>query len=88
MPQATITSKGQMTIPRDIRRSAGLKTGDVVSVHALGNGVVIFRARRPMLDRLAGALAAPGRRRVSLRAMNDAVAAAAVARAGRGAARR
>ena len=88
MPDATITSKGQMTIPRDVRRAAGLKTGDIVSVHDIGGGVFVVRAKRPMLDRLAGCLAAPRRRRASLKTMDGAVADAAVARAGRGSGRR
>jgi antitoxin PrlF len=76
MPQATITSKGRMTIPRAVRRAAGLKTGDVVSIHAIGNGVFVVRPKRPMVDRLAGALAAPGCRRVSSKASDDATTAA------------
>lgn len=32
MAQSTISSKGQLVIPREIRRQAGFKTGDVLDI--------------------------------------------------------
>jgi AbrB family looped-hinge helix DNA binding protein len=44
---ATLTSKGQITIPRAIRKQLGLRAGDRVDFVAEGNRVLIGRARPP-----------------------------------------
>jgi AbrB family looped-hinge helix DNA binding protein len=44
--RATLTSKGQITIPREIRRQLGLETGDAVEFITGQNGTTICRARR------------------------------------------
>lgn len=45
MPTSTMTSKGQVTIPIEIRRELGLETGDKVSFRKSDQGVVIESAR-------------------------------------------
>ena len=42
MSAATITSKGQITIPRDIRSKLGLQAGDKINFVALESGEVRF----------------------------------------------
>jgi antitoxin PrlF len=40
---ATVTSKGQITIPVEIRRLLGAKTGDKLAFEPTSDGVKIFR---------------------------------------------
>ena len=44
--EATITSKGQVTLPADIRRLLHLKQGDKVVFSAEGNTVTLRRASK------------------------------------------
>lgn len=51
MPEATITSKGQVTIPADIRRSLGLHAGVRLTFTPMPDGTVLLRAKtRSILD--------------------------------------
>lgn len=61
MSEATMTSKGQVTIPADIRRSLGLNPQDRLSFTPMPDGTVVLRAKtRSVLD-LKGILKpAPG----------------------------
>jgi AbrB family looped-hinge helix DNA binding protein len=43
-----ILTRGQVTVPREIRRAAGIKAGDVVAFEATGPGTVALR-RLPRL---------------------------------------
>ncbi|HYI25084.1 MAG TPA: AbrB/MazE/SpoVT family DNA-binding domain-containing protein [Thermomicrobiales bacterium] len=52
----TITRKGQVTIPADVRRELGLQEGDQLSVERQGDTVVLRRATS-VAQRTAGALA-------------------------------
>ena len=47
--QATITSKGQITVPREVRRALGVRTGDKLLFESDGKGVRV----RPVLRRSA-----------------------------------
>ena len=53
----TLTRKGQVTIPVDIRRALDLKQGDRVAVERHGDAVVMRRSQG-VADRTAGILAA------------------------------
>lgn len=57
---ATLTSKGQTTIPREIREELGLEAGDKLSFTLLSDGTVVMRAKRRRLADLAGSLKRPG----------------------------
>ena len=70
MSIATITSKGQTTIPKDIRDGLGLKPKDKVSFTLLPDGTVIMRAKKRSILDLAGALYKPGRKRIPISAMS------------------
>lgn len=51
MSEATVTSKGQVTIPADIRRSLGLNAQDRLSFTPMPDGTVVLRAKtRSILD--------------------------------------
>ncbi len=49
MPRATITSKGQITVPRDIRRALGVRPGDRLLFESDSAGVRVrpVRAKSP-----------------------------------------
>ena len=54
MSNATLTSKGQTTIPKEIRDSLGLKPQDKLNFTLMNDGSVIMRVKnRSVLD-LAG----------------------------------
>lgn len=41
----TVTSKGQVTLPKQVRDQAGIKPGDEVDVHATSSGGVYIEKR-------------------------------------------
>ena len=43
--QAKITSKGQITVPREIRRALGVRVGDRLLFESDGNGVRVHAVR-------------------------------------------
>ena len=49
----TVTRKGQITVPVEIRRALGLQKGDRVAVH-LENGRVTLERRASVVARTAG----------------------------------
>jgi AbrB family looped-hinge helix DNA binding protein len=61
MSAATLTSKGQTTIPKDIRDGLSLKPGDKLDFHLLSNASATLRVRRGGLDDFIGVLHVPGR---------------------------
>jgi AbrB family looped-hinge helix DNA binding protein len=56
MSEATLTSKGQITIPADIRRAMGLEPQDRVVFTRLDDGTTIMRAKTRELADLRGLL--------------------------------
>ncbi|MBU6299412.1 MAG: type II toxin-antitoxin system PrlF family antitoxin [Alphaproteobacteria bacterium] len=66
MSFATMTSKGQTTIPKDIRDGLGLKPQDRLHFTLLPDGTVIMRAKKRSLGDLYGALHKPGRKPLSI----------------------
>lgn len=60
--EATLTSKGQTTIPKPIRDSLGMKTGDRMSFTLMPDGVVIVRVKNKRVAKLAGLLHKRGRK--------------------------
>lgn len=59
MSLATVTSKGQVTIPADVREALNLQPQDKLNFTVLPDGTVIVRARKRSIQELAGILAAP-----------------------------
>jgi len=57
MPTATLTSKGQVTIPAEVRTRLGLKTGDKVDFVYGEHGEVILRSGRTPFEEIIGVLA-------------------------------
>jgi AbrB family looped-hinge helix DNA binding protein len=73
MPSASLTSKGQITIPKVIRDLLQVKTGDRLDFIVEGDHVVL-RPGTVDLRSLRGLLHEPGRKPVSLKEMDAAVA--------------
>lgn len=69
MSEATLTSKGQITIPADIRRSLGVSAKDRISFTPMPDGTVILRAKTRSLQELQGMLQAPPGIHVSIEDM-------------------
>ena len=76
MPVATLTSKGQITLPKPIRQLLKLETGDTVDFIVGPDGTIQVRAGRFDVRDLKGLLRKPGRKPVSIEDM-DAVLLAA-----------
>jgi AbrB family looped-hinge helix DNA binding protein len=66
MSTGTMTSKGQTTIPKDIREGLGLKPKDQIHYTLLPDGRVIMRAKKGSILDLYGALYKPGRKPLTL----------------------
>lgn len=79
MPTATMTSKGQTTIPREIREHLKLKPGDKIAFTLEGGRVVLRAQNRSIMD-LAGILKRPGEKAVTVEEMNETVIAAVLAK--------
>ena len=60
MQDAALTSKGQTTIPKNIRDGLGIKAGDKMTFALLPDGVVILRAKTRSLNDVAGVLEGGG----------------------------
>lgn len=68
MTFATLTSKGQTTIPREVRTAARLKTGDRIHFTVLADGTIIMRVKNRSIRDIA--IKPPARKRVSIEQMN------------------
>ena len=63
---ATLTSKGQTTIPKEIRDSLGLKPGDRMTFTLMPDGTVVMRVKTRSVMDLAGLLRKKGRKPVAI----------------------
>ena len=73
MALATRTRKGQVTIPKSVRDSMGLQTGDKLEFIVSEKGEAIFRPVTRKVDDVFGKLYRPGRKPVSIEEMDEAV---------------
>ena len=73
MPTATLTSKGQITLPKRVRDALQVKTGDPVDFVIEPDGRIQVKAGRHDITALRGLLRTPGRRPVSLADMERAI---------------
>ncbi len=58
MSRATLTSKGQLTIPKEVRERLGLRRGDRVVFEFEGDSVRLKAEKRKRLEELRGSLPA------------------------------
>ena len=62
--EATLTSKGQTTIPKEIRDSLGMKAGDRMTFTLMPDATVVMRVKSKSITDLAGVLYKKGRKTV------------------------
>lgn len=74
MTTATLTSKGQITIPKPIRDALGLQVGQTVSFELADRNAVVMQSLNTEVRRLAGMFHRPGRPVITEAAMRRAVA--------------
>jgi AbrB family looped-hinge helix DNA binding protein len=60
---ATLTSKGQVTLPKEIRDRLGLDAGSTLDFELMADGTITVRAIKPMRFTCAGCCSRPTRRR-------------------------
>ena len=61
---ATLTSKGQTTIPKEIRDRLGMKPGDRMTFTLMPDSTVVMRVKNRSVTSLAGMLRRKGRKPV------------------------
>lgn len=73
MPRATVTSKGQITIPRSIRQALRVGVGDRLDFVLEAEGRVVVQPAFRDVGELKGLLRRTGRKPVSIEQMNAAI---------------
>jgi antitoxin PrlF len=68
--EVTLTSKGQITLPKELRTSLGLNPGAKLAFSQLADGTVVMRVKHRKLSDLAGILTRPGQPSVSIEEMS------------------
>ena len=79
MPTSTVTSKGQITLPMDVRTALGAEAGDLIEFVPVDGGYKLVVVRQNV-ERLRGRFAGRVARPVSIQEMDEAIAAAAAIR--------
>ena len=74
MATSTLTTKGQITIPKSVRDSLGLRTGDRVSFVLRGDSEAILKPMTKSVEEVFGTLYKPSQQRHTVAEMNAAVA--------------
>lgn len=74
MATSTLSSKGQITIPREVREELGLEEGDKLEFLVEADGSVRLRPVTASARELYGLLKRPGRPPVSVDEMNRGIA--------------
>jgi antitoxin PrlF len=72
MAAATITSKGQLTLPKEIRAALGVGPGDRLAFRIHEDGVVTVESEKLDLQTMRGAIRTKVKG-VSIEAMNEAI---------------
>lgn len=80
MSTATLTSKGQITLPQAVRQALGVEAGDKIDFVAEAGGGFRVVALRQDAQRLRGRFAGRSAAPVSVQAMADAIQAEAATR--------
>ncbi len=72
MPESTLTTKGQITIPKVVRERLNLEPGDTVYFDIHSDGTVSLEARKHAIEELFGLLKGKSKRPITLAEMNPA----------------
>lgn len=62
MAEASVTSKGQITIPVDVRQAMGLQPQDRIVFTIMPDGTTVMRAKTRSLREFAGSLKRRGKK--------------------------
>lgn len=73
MAHATLTTKGQVTIPKKVRDCLQLHSGDKIEIIVTKKREAIIRPISKKVDDIFGKLHQPGRKMISLEAMDQAI---------------
>ncbi len=73
MATATLTSKGQVTIPKNIRDALHLETGDTIEFVVQGKGKAVLRPVSKKAGEVFGKLYKAERQAISPEQMNEAI---------------
>lgn len=73
MPLATVTSKGQITIPKKIRKLLNLESGDRIDFRIDDDGRIIIEPATIDISELKACLHKPGVKPVSTEEMNKVI---------------
>ena len=73
MALATLTTKGQVTIPKKIRETLKLHTGDKIEIIVTKDREALIRPISKKVDDVFGKLFQPARKTVSIESMNNAI---------------
>jgi AbrB family looped-hinge helix DNA binding protein len=71
MALATLTNKGQVTIPKAVREFLGLNSGDKLEFIIVEGGKAYIRPITKRVDDVFGRLYKPGRKPVSVKEMDE-----------------
>ena len=74
MPTSTLTSKGQITIPKELRDQLHLKKGSRLEFLVEASGRVVLQPLNSDFRSLRGMIRSKRRRPVSIEEINDAIA--------------
>lgn len=72
MPTATMTSKGQITVPKDVRAALGVRPGDRLAFRIGDDGTITVEAETVDLRSLRG-IVRPAVRGVTVEAMGETI---------------
>ncbi len=78
MASLTVTTKGQVTLKRDLLQHLGVEPGERIDIEKLPNGELRVRAAQPIgsIDGFIGLLAGKTRKVATIEELNEASAAA------------
>jgi AbrB family looped-hinge helix DNA binding protein len=62
MAESAVTSKGQITIPAEVRKAMGLKARDRVVFTTMHDGTTVMRAKTKSIKDMKGVLKHEGKR--------------------------
>jgi AbrB family looped-hinge helix DNA binding protein len=68
--EATLTSKGRATIPKEIRDRLAMKAGDRMTFTLMPDATVVMRVKSKSIAELAGVLHKKGLKRVPVRQLS------------------
>lgn len=71
---ATLTSKGQITLPKEIRVRLGLDAGSMLDFQVLPDNTITARAVKPDARRIRGLLTSPHAEVLTVEQMDEGVA--------------